>query len=381
MKLRASGELLLKAPSSISALGSRPEPWTEAEALAALHAARRSRESGNYKRAESIIEHAFAMAPNSPEVLYEYGLFVEIVRKNIVEAEGYYKKALNFDPSHSGALVRRAKALPLVEHIDNRMLREINRKRDIFLQIPWNNSGLKRAMRDSYFQHVYHTVALEGNTMSLVQTRVVLETRMAVSGKSIVEHNEILGMDAALRFLNQTLAHVGKLTMQDILAIHKRVLGFVDPIAAGVLRSTQVYVGSFTPTSPEYVLEEMAEMIDWLNDEETLRIDPVELAALAHYKLVYIHPFIDGNGRTARLLMNFILMQSGFPPVIIPVEERGRYYASLRAANEGDLRPFIRFIAELTDKTLESFIASSSVCNVNECHTPDSEVTAERIIY
>lgn len=73
--------------------------------MAALHAARRSRESGNYKRAESIIEHAFAMAPNSPEVLYEYGLFVEIVRKNIVEAEGYYKKALNFDPSHSGALV------------------------------------------------------------------------------------------------------------------------------------------------------------------------------------------------------------------------------------------------------------------------------------
>lgn len=78
--------------------------------------------------------------------------------------------------------------------------------------------------------------------------------------------------------------------LQDILAIHKRVLGFVDPIAAGVLRSTQVYVGSFTPTAPEYVLDEMAEMIDWLNDDETLRVDPVELAAIAHYKLVSDKP-------------------------------------------------------------------------------------------
>jgi Fic family protein len=93
----------------------------------------------------------------------------------------------------------------------------------------------------------------------------------------------------------------------------------------------------------------------------------VELAALAHYKLVYVHPFVDGNGRTARLLMNFILMQAGFPPVIIPVEERGRYYVTLQNANEGDLRPFIRFIAEQTDKTLESFLAAASVCDANEC--------------
>lgn len=68
---------------------------------------------------------------------------------------------------------------------------------------------------------------------------------------------------------------------------------------------------------------------------------------------MFIHPFIDGNGRTARLLMNFILMQAGYPPVIIPVEERSRYYATLKAANEGDLRPFIRFVAEHVDKALQ----------------------------
>lgn len=68
---------------------------------------------------------------------------------------------------------------------------------------------------------------------------------------------------------------------------------------------------------------------------------------------VYIHPFVDGNGRTARLLMNLILMQNGFPPVIIPVEERSEYYRTLTVANSGNLRPFIRFITRQTDNTLQ----------------------------
>lgn len=70
------------------------------------------------------------------------------------------------------------------------------------------------------------------------------------------------------------------------MAIHKRVYGFVDPLAAGVIRTTQVFVGSFTPTPPEEIYLELEDLVTWLNDEETLRIDPIELAALAHYKLV-----------------------------------------------------------------------------------------------
>lgn len=85
-------------------------------------------------------------------------------------------------------------------------------------------------------------------------------------------------------------------------------------------------------------------------------LHPVELAAIAHYKFVYIHPFIDGNGRTARLIMNWILMQAGFPPVIIKVEERLDYYETLKMANEGDLRPFIRLIARCTDTTLNGYL-------------------------
>ena len=103
------------------------------------------------------------------------------------------------------------------------------------------NSALKRAKKEAYVQHIYHSVGIEGNTFTLAQTRSVLETKLAVGGKSVMEHNEILGLDAALRYLNQTLVDkVGEITLQDILEIHKRVIGFVDPIEAGMMRRTQV---------------------------------------------------------------------------------------------------------------------------------------------
>lgn len=80
-------------------------PWTEQEALAALQAAKKSREGGNLRRAEAIIEHAFALAPQHPDILTEYGIFIETVKNNVLEAEGYYQKALRLNPSHSEALM------------------------------------------------------------------------------------------------------------------------------------------------------------------------------------------------------------------------------------------------------------------------------------
>ena len=88
----------------------------------------------------------------------------------------------------------------------------------------------------------------------------------------------------------------------------------------------------------------MKDFVRWLNSAETLSLHPIRFAALAHYKLVHIHPFSDGNGRTSRLLMNLILMQSGYPPVIIRKQDRGKYYDYIQQANEGDVRPFIRLV-------------------------------------
>lgn len=95
----------------------------------------------------------------------------------------------------------------------------------------------------SFFQHIYHTVGIEGNRMSLSETRSILETRMAIGGRSIAEHNEIIGLEAALKYINATLINrLGSISVDDILEIHKRVMGFVDPLESGVFRQTQVCI-------------------------------------------------------------------------------------------------------------------------------------------
>ena len=152
------------------------------------------------------------------------------------------------------------------------------------------------------FQHIYHTVGIEGNTLNLIQTRSLLETKLAIGGKSIQEHNEVLGLDSALKYINQTLvdrAH-GYITLKDILEIHKRVIGYVDPVEAGHFRQTQVYIGGHVPPPPSNLDILMEHFLNWLNNPTTLMMHPVRMAALAHYKLAYIHPFTDGNGRTSR---------------------------------------------------------------------------------
>ncbi|VDK85735.1 unnamed protein product, partial [Cylicostephanus goldi] len=168
--------------------------------------------------------------------------------------------------------------------MDAKLLRRIQKKREEFARLP-HTSSLKRAMRESYFMHIYHTVAIEGNTLTLGQTRSILESGVAVAGKSIHEHNEVIGMDAALRFLNHSLLHMSEITLDDILEMHRRVLGNANPIDAGRIRTTQVYVGHFTPVGPEYVKEQLDELVNWLRDPSTMELDPVERAAIAHYKL------------------------------------------------------------------------------------------------
>ncbi|KAM3172941.1 hypothetical protein ACTXT7_013529 [Hymenolepis weldensis] len=123
--------------------------------------------------------------------------------------------------------------------------------------------------------------------------------------------------------------------------------------------ATLVFVGDHTPPPASMLPELMEELIDWINSEEALALHPIELAALIHWKLVYIHPFYDGNGRTARLVMNLILMRAGYPPAIVRKEDRATYYEGLKSANSGDVRPFIRFIADCAETAIDEYLRAS----------------------
>lgn len=111
------------------------------------------------------------------------------------------------NPSHTDALTNRERTAAIVENIDSKCLDLLDKKRDALSEIHESNSALRRAKKEAYVQHIYHSVGIEGNTMSYAQTKSILETRMAVEGKTIDEHNEILGLDAAMKFINATLVN------------------------------------------------------------------------------------------------------------------------------------------------------------------------------
>lgn len=332
------------------------------------------KDDGRRDKALKLFQQAESLAPFHPDILLNYGEFLE--EENIVQAENLYARVLRIHPRNSKALANRHRTLPKVQQVDQDMLDKIDEKREKLFEIPKGSFALKRAMREAYFQHIYHSNALEGNTMTLSMTRAIVETRMAVQGKSLQEHNEVLGLDEALKFINSSLVRKSaRITTDDILGIHMRVLGNVHPLEAGKYRVTQVFVGDHVPPKPTHVEKHMQDMNEWLLSEEPEILHPIEFAALAHYKLVYIHPFTDGNGRTARLLMNTILMRAGFPPVIIRFQDRHDYYETLNQANQGDVRPFMRFVAACTERTIEAYLSATTIYPIG--HDKHPELTDE----
>ncbi|XP_068166900.1 protein adenylyltransferase FICD [Antennarius striatus] len=337
----------------------KPSKEMKLEAKAALLQAQEMKKLGKREKAHKLLVHALSMNPDFVEALTELGTILE--EKDVVQADHLYTKALSISPCNERALVSRDRTLPLVEEIDQRYFSIIDSKVRRLMSIPKGNSALRRVMEETYYHHIYHTVAIEGSTLTLSEIRHIIETRYAVPGKSLQEQNEAIGVDAAMKYINTTLlSRTGTISINDILEIHRRVLGYVDPVEGGRLRTNQVFVGHHIPPHPQDLQKHMQELVQWLNSDEALQLHPVEYAALAHYKLVYVHPFVDGNGRTSRLLMNLVLMQARYPPITIRKEQRSEYYAALDTANEGDVRPFIRFIAKCTEMTLDTLLISTA---------------------
>lgn len=262
--------------NSAPALPKRHDKAGNAEAVVSLNAALEMKKNGKSDKALKLFQHAFALSPKHADILNHYGEFLEDTKKDVVKADQLYTLALSNFPDHSGALSNRQRTASIVENLDREMLRKIDDKRDALLSIPENNPALRRAKKEAYFQHIYHTVGIEGNTMTLQQTRSILETRIAVSGKSIDEHNEILGLDAAMKYINSTLLYrLRHITMGDVLEIHRRVLGHVDPVEGGQFRRTQVYVGGHIPPGPSEIQKLMIQFLEWLNSDDALELHPV----------------------------------------------------------------------------------------------------------
>lgn len=190
----------------------------------------------------------------------------------------------------------------------------------------------------------YSSNALEGNSLTESETKVVLEDGITIGGKPLKDHFEAIGHSEAFDLLYR-LADSQEITEEDILGLHRLFYYRIDSETAGKYRNRNVIITGtdFTPPAPAAVPSAMRE---FLGSVPTLRrLHPVAYAAMLHLNLVTIHPFMDGNGRTARLLMNLALLQSGFPVAIIPPIIRGDYISALRNSNKGDDTPFINLIS------------------------------------
>jgi len=208
----------------------------------------------------------------------------------------------------------------------------------------------------------YTSNAIEGNTLTRAETALVVEKGLTVGGKSLVEHLEATNHASALDWVKQQVKRrVTDITVKDILKIHEVILKGIDNHNAGNFRSVPVRISGSAVVlpNPMKVANLMKQYENWLQTKQ--KIHPVEIAAEAHYRLVTIHPFTDGNGRTARLLMNMILMMYGYPPAIIRKQDRLKYINSLEKAQlvngEGDSKnDYYKIISKAVDRSLDIYL-------------------------
>lgn len=204
----------------------------------------------------------------------------------------------------------------------------------------------------------YTSNAIEGNTLTRRETALVVEKGLTVGGKSLVEHLEATNHARALDFVKAQVARKpSEIAAREILMIHETILKGIDDANAGQFRSVPVRISGSTVVlpNPMKVPDLMEEFGVWLQSESKLH--PIELAAEAHYRLVTIHPFVDGNGRTARLLMNMILMMQGYPPAIIRKRDRLAYISSLEQAQTGGSKEdYLKLIAKAVDRSLDIYL-------------------------
>ena len=210
--------------------------------------------------------------------------------------------------------------------------------------------------QDFELTYTHNSTAIEGNTLTLIETKVVLEDGISVGGKKLREIYEVVNHKKAYHYVKKCIAEEKKLDEHIVKDLHAILTENI--IVGGVYRSEPVRIsgaGHTPPVGNDMYIQIKNFYADLAWKKEAL--NPIEYAAWTHAEFVRIHPFIDGNGRTSRLLMNYQLMYAGFLPVSIAKEDRLEYYNALEAyATLGNLEAFTDLIAELEEKQLDIYL-------------------------
>lgn len=229
-------------------------------------------------------------------------------------------------------------------------------KRKIDAYRPLDKDIVKQIQEYYRIGLTYSSNALEGNTLDITETKVVLEDGLTINGKPLRDHLETLGhSDAFYELLNLSKNHT--ITENDIKNLHKLFYRHIDETNAGTYRTKKVIVTGSDVSFPnpdelsglmQNFLQEIPKMQE--------RMFPVEFAAMVHARFVNIHPFIDGNGRVARLIMNLALLQSGYNITVIPPVVRADYIRAIQETNHKNYTPFVNFISEMVLESQKEYL-------------------------
>jgi Fic family protein len=238
--------------------------------------------------------------------------------------------------------------------MNEKLLRSIKgKKREIDKYRPFDK-GISRKLSEQFaLEWTYNSNAIEGNTLTLQETEIVLNRGITIGGKSVKEHLETINHKECIDFIYRFIKKKERFSEGTIKNLHGIILKGIDDGEAGRYRRQNVRIlgAPLIPPQAIKVPHLMEEFIGWYYENDYKTSIP-ELAARIHYKFVCIHPFIDGNGRVARLLMNLFLMQNGYSPAVILKVDRKKYYRVLNEANRGNEETFEDFIGRSIERSL-----------------------------
>jgi Fic family protein len=216
---------------------------------------------------------------------------------------------------------------------------------------PLSQSIINRLHEQMVVEWTFNSNAIEGNTLTLKETQLVLQEGITVKNKSLKEYLETINHKTAIDFIEDLAKNSGKISERNIREIHSLVLKDIDTDYAGRYRDINVRITGSAHRPPDFLLikDKMTEFVQKILNS---KMHSIVKAAMVHFELVHIHPFVDGNGRTARLLMNLVLIKNGYFPTIILKNDRMKYYNVLEKAHKGKTNEFVFFVARSLERSI-----------------------------
>ena len=241
----------------------------------------------------------------------------------------------------------------MVNHINDLFFRIDQKLARLQKLRPLPKTAVRKLREKFQLEMTYNSNAIEGNRLTLKETFWVISEGLTVKNKPLKDHLEAKDHYEALEYLYELVRPQNQPTISEKLTrdLHSLVMKKTDEDWAGRYRQSNVFItgADYTPPDSSTVPSAMAQLINWFGQNRR-KLHPIELAARLHHRLVFIHPFLDGNGRTARLLMNVVLMKKGYPLSIIAKTDREKYYQVLRQADKKNCLPLIRFVARSAER-------------------------------